>query len=301
VIEKVARAMRPLSEQSAGVTVTPPGGAPPVAAQAPPAAAPAATAQEVPVAPGPAPQLAPAQQPAPRQQSAQEYVLGGAGTKPSSEGLQKSALYSSIMSGPRQSMEAAIGYNDQTGVPPQFYVPGSTAGTLNRLGGESELMQGFIKSTVDPKAVQYFNDARAFVEAPLRMVSGAVIAPSEVSRWMSIFIPNSADDAQSVGVKIQRMRVLEDAVRNSATVGGAIQMLQHRGLDVAAESLYRRASEPGGLGLNAPVPQETKAAISQIAPAVVAPVAPAAAQAAPAAPGRGRVHDPDFLNIIGGQ
>lgn len=124
----------------------------------------------------------------------------------------------------RKSLEAQIGVvNGQ--LPAVPYVPNLGAAIIAEKN--NGIVGGALISAIDPKAPQYLADSKAWVEAVLRLASGAAIRTEEYSDYAQMFVPNRNDNHQQIEAKLKRMQDWAQITASAQTAEEAHKMLMN--------------------------------------------------------------------------
>jgi hypothetical protein len=124
----------------------------------------------------------------------------------------------------RRNLETQIGYVDGQ-APAIPYVPNLGAAILaERNGG---IVNGMAIAALDPKAPQYLAEAKNWVEAVLRLASGAAIRPEEYADYAQIFVPNRNDNRQQIDAKLKRMSDWAQITATAMNADDATKMLMN--------------------------------------------------------------------------
>ena len=176
----------------------------------------------------------------------------------------------------RQTIESAIGLQNGQ-LPAKPYLPSLAAAMVNERGGQT-VAGRYLLGTIDPKAKEYYNAAKLWVEPVLRIASGAAIRPEEYAEYYGMFIPEAGDSQAQVAQKLNAMRLWENATAGAQNANEVLtKMAQTAQGNPSALALVERlrvkAAEAGTL--NAPVQSTGTAAVPPVttAPAATAPAA----------------------------
>ena len=105
------------------------------------------------------------------------------------------------------------------------YVPNLAAAILaERNGG---VLSGAAMAALDPKALKYLGDSKAWVEAVLRLASGAAIRPEEYVDYAQIFVPNRNDSREQIVAKVERMAQWAQITATASNANDATKMLMN--------------------------------------------------------------------------
>lgn len=160
-----------------------------------------------------------------------------------------------MASADRAIVEDVLGVqNDASGRPVMTKpegVPGWKATIIRETMGGGTLGNAILNMT-DPNAKRYMVAARSWIEPVLRIATGAVAHPYEVTGYMERFVPDVTDSPQVKAEKITRMRVWEEATRTAANANEAIKkILSNPQANAAdremAERMRVRAADAGTL------------------------------------------------------
>jgi len=105
------------------------------------------------------------------------------------------------------------------------YVPNLATAILAERG--NGMVNGRLISTIDPKAPQYLAEAKNWVEAVLRLASGAAIRPEEYADYAQIFVPNANDNRQQIDAKLKRMSDWAQITSTAMNADDATKMLMN--------------------------------------------------------------------------
>jgi hypothetical protein len=170
---------------------------------------------------------------------------------PSSNAQQLMAQRITQAQGAASGIEQLLGYNPQTGT--TTYMPKLIASVLSEMYGGTVLGNAAV-NFIDPKAGQYMQQAKLFVEPVLRIASGAAIRPEEYHDYFQMFIPMPGDPPALVKSKIDAMHVWAQTTGQAATTDQALAMMASAAQNnpVLQQQIVRvrnDATQSGRLGL----------------------------------------------------
>jgi len=157
--------------------------------------------------------------------------------KPSTGELAKQARAVDRVEGLRGKLEKVVGLQrDAQGTPigiTNKYVPGSMAQSVSSSVGDypyGQKLANYLDASGRPPGESKMNEyailTNQWIEEVVRLVSGAVVNPSERSSYRAMYMPNENDNDNTIAMKFELMRNWAAASSAASTPAEAIAMMR---------------------------------------------------------------------------